>query len=121
MNLVQWKQIEAELKGNAQLTGSLELSGSFFLNNVDILNQIEQSGIFRQTGSFWATTNDLQLTGSLDILLPVSKSFGIANQDGKKLELNQEGVLVLAPFYNTPTPVSGGVIYSGSNEFFLGL
>lgn len=121
MALIQWKQIDPELRGDALLTGSLYLTGSFFLNDVDILEQIQTSGIFRQTGSFWATTNNIQITGSFNILLPVSQSLEIANENGKKLEVNQEGVLVLSPFMNTPTPVSGGVIYSGSNEFFLGL
>jgi hypothetical protein len=121
MSLIQWKQIDPELRGDGQLTGSLYLSGSFFLNDVDILQEIQESGIFRQTGSFWATTNNLEVTGSFKVLLPESRSFEVSTQDGTKFEINQEGVLVLTPFENTPTPVSGGLIYSGSNEFFVGL
>ena len=121
MKLVQWKQIDPELRGDGQLTGSLELSGSFFLNNVDVLNQIQQSGIFRQTGSFWATTNNLEVTGSFKLNLPAQQTFEISTQGEERLKLNEEGVLVLTPFENTPTPISGGLIYSGSNEFFVGL
>ena len=121
MKLVQWKQIDPQLRGEGQLTGSLELSGSFFLNNVDILNQIQASGIFRQTGSYYATTNDLQITGSVQIQLPSNETFQISTEETPRLTLNEEGVLVLTPFLDSPTPISGGFIYSGSNEFFVGL
>ena len=121
MSLIQWKQIDPELRGDGQLTGSLYLTGSFFLNDVDILEQIQESGIFRQTGSFWSTANNLQVTGSFSVNLPVGETFEISTQGQKKVEINQEGVLVLTPFESTPTPVSGGVIYSASNEFFVGL
>lgn len=121
MKLVQWKQIDPELKQHGNLTGSLSVTGSFFLNNIDILNQIQQSGIFRQTGSFYATTNDIQITGSLNLLLSGTQTLEVSNETGKKIELNQEGVLVLSPFSTPPTPISGGLIYSGSNEFFVGL
>jgi len=121
MSLIQWKQIDPELREDGQLTGSLYLTGSFFLNNVDILQQVQQSGIFTQTGSFYSTTNNLKITGSLNINLPTGQTFEIATEGQKKVEVNEEGVLVLSPFINTPTPVSGGVIYSASNEFFVGL
>jgi len=121
MKLVQWKQIDPNLRENGQLTGSLELSGSFFLNNIDIVSQILDSGIFQKTGSFWATTNNLQVTGSFKVNLPEEETFEIATEGTERFKINEEGVLVLAPFINTPTPISGGFIYSGSNEFFIGL
>lgn len=121
MSLIQWKQIDPELRGDGQLTGSLYLTGSFFLNDINILEQIQDSGIFRQTGSFWSTTNNLQVTGSFKINLPNEEVFEISTEGEVKLQVNEEGVLVLSPFSSTPTPVSGGVIYSASNEFFVGL
>jgi hypothetical protein len=121
MSLIQWKQIDPQLRSDGQLSGSLYLSGSFFLNNVDILNQVQESGIFRQTGSYWATTNDIQITGSFKINLPTNETFSISTEGEQKFSLNEEGVLVLTPFENTPTPVPGGLIYSGSNEFLVGL
>jgi hypothetical protein len=36
MSLVQWKQIDPELRGDGQLTGSLEISGSIILNGIEI-------------------------------------------------------------------------------------
>jgi hypothetical protein len=117
---INWDQINPEVQ-EVGLTGSINLSGSFFLNDTNILEQIEESGIFRQTGSFWSTTNNLQVTGSFSINLPTGQTFEVSTEGQKKVEINQEGVLVLTPFESTPTPVSGGVIYSASNEFFLGL
>lgn len=121
MSLIQWKQIDPELRQDGQLTGSLALTGSFFLNNIDVLQQILQSGIFNQTGSFWATTNNLQVTGSFKVQLPENETFEISTQEEKRFQINQEGVLVLSPFTDEPTPIAGGLIYSGSNEFFVGL
>jgi hypothetical protein len=36
MSLIQWKQIDPELRGDGQLSGSLEISGSLILNGVQI-------------------------------------------------------------------------------------
>jgi len=121
MKLVQWKQIEKNLKQDGKLTGSLELSGSFFLNNVDIVSQILNSGIFRQTGSYWATTNNLQVTGSFDIVLTGSSTFTITNESDDTLLYNQDGILIISPISSSPSPIVGGLMFSGSNEFFLGL
>lgn len=102
-------------------TGSVNITGSFFLNNTDILQQIQASGIFRQTGSYWSATNDLKVTGSFNIGLDGSEDVVTVDVNGtERFKVNEEGVVVLGPFYSTPTPVSGGMYYSGSNEFFLG-
>lgn len=121
MSFIQWKQIDPRLYEDARLTGSLYLSGSFFLNDVNILSQVGTSGIFKQTGSFWATTNDLEITGSLSIDLKAADSFDISTQGEVKLKVDENGVLILSPFSSTPTPTTGGLIYSGSNEFYLGM
>jgi len=55
------------------------------------------SGIFALTGSVYATTNNLEVTGSLTI---------------------NEGVLQLSEYRTTPTVVDGGIIYSASNFYF---
>ena len=102
-------------------TGSVNLTGSFFLNEVDILQEIQNSGIFRQTGSYWSTTNNLKVTGSLNIELDGSQQFMSVNVNGvEKLKINTEGVLVFGAFDSPPTPVSGGMYYSSNDEFFLG-
>lgn len=121
MSLIQWKQIDPRLYDDARLTGSLFITGSFFLNDVNILALVGTSGIFQQTGSYWATTNDIEITGSLGLKLNTGDTFEIQAQNQIKLQVNEEGILVLSPFSSTPTPITGGVIYSGSNEFYLGL
>lgn len=45
-------------------TGSTNITGALFINGVDV----DEATIFRKTGSFWATTNDLQVTGSFKVL-----------------------------------------------------
>jgi len=122
MALIDWKQINREISGSGGFTGSLDITGSLFLNNVDLSNLIATSGIFKQTGSFYNTTNNIGITGSLFIDLNGSTdTFDVKVQGEDRVKVNEEGVLVLNPFEVTPTAVSGGVFYSGSNEFFLGL
>ena len=122
MAAIDWEQISREISGSGNFTGSLNLSVSYFLNNVNLLTIIESSGIFRQTGSFYNTTTNVGITGSLFVDLNGSTdTFDVKVQGEDRVKVNEEGVLVLNPFINTPTAVSGGVFYSGSNEFFLGL
>ena len=122
MSFIQWKQIDPRLYDDARLTGSLYLSGSFFLNNVEILPAISSSGIFTKTGSFWATNNDVQITGSFGVNLKSGDNFQVSTESSSVvLEVNEEGVLVLSPFSDSPTPITGGIMFSGSNEFYLGL
>jgi len=122
MALIDWKQINREISGSGGFTGSLDITGSLFLNNVDLSSLIATSGIFKQTGSFYNTTNNIGITGSLFIDLNGSTdTFDVKVQGEDRVKVNEEGVLVLNPFEVTPTAVSGGVFYSGSNEFFLGL
>ena len=42
-------------------------------------------------------------------------------QNNLHLYMNNEGVLILIPFDVAPTAVSGGIFYSASNEYFLGV
>lgn len=121
MSFIQWKQIDPRLYDDARLTGSLYVTGAFFLNDVNILSLVGTSGIFQKTGSYWATTNDIEITGSFRSNLNVGESFEVHAQNEVKLQVNDEGVLVLTPFTSTPTPVNGGLIYSGSNEFYLAM
>lgn len=80
---INWLQIDTEnipLDSSGSLTlinlgytGSNQLEAVYarnlFISGQNINDIIEDnSGIFRQTGSFYATTNDLQVTGSVKIL-----------------------------------------------------
>lgn len=78
-------------------------------------------GIFEQTGSFYSTTNDLKVTGSFDFSLDGSTDKITVSSGGDlKFEFNEQGTAKFNPQTTPPTAVSGGMYYSGSDEFFLG-
>lgn len=77
--------------GDATLT--LDTSSTHFVNAVNDL------GLFAETGSFIATTNDVEITGSLTV---------------------GDGLLKLKEYTTLPTAEGGAIAYSASN-FFLGL
>lgn len=76
--------------GDATLT--LDTSSTHFINAVSDL------GLFRETGSFQSTTNNLEITGSLEV---------------------GGGLFKLTAFETTPTAEEGAMFYSASN-FYLG-
>ena len=122
MALIQWKQISPYFSGSGNFTGSLNITGSFFLNNINILEQIGSSGIFSRTGSFYNTTNNVGITGSLIVDLDGSTdTFEVKRQGDTRVKVNEEGVLVLKRFETPPTPITGSLFYSSSNEFYFGL
>jgi hypothetical protein len=78
-------------------------------------------GIFAQTGSYYSTTNDLKITGSFDLGLDgTSDKITVSSGGELKFEFNEEGTAKFQPLDTPPTAVSGGIFYSGSDEFFLG-
>ena len=78
-------------------------------------------GIFSQTGSYYSTTNDLKVTGSFDFGLDgTSDKLTVSSGGELKFEFNEEGTARFQPLDVAPTAVSGGMFYSGSDEFFLG-
>ena len=99
MALVQWKQIDPEISGSGNLTGSLYITGAIVLNGENLGDSLE---IFKQTGSYFATTNNLQITGSLKVT-------GLTSAESLKL----------SPIESS-TPSAGSLFYSSSNEYFLG-
>ena len=117
MALIQWKQIDTDLTGSVY-TGSFNVSGSIVLNGIDLA--VNQS-IFRQTGSYWNTTNNIGITGSLQLALNgVDQYFAVSIGGNEKIKVNTEGTLQLAPQDQAPTAVTGGIFYSSSDAFFLG-
>lgn len=64
-------------------------------------------------GGFGDAEAKLQITGSGDLLL-------IKNNDNSGIKVNNEGILQLLSYDGTPTPIEGGIYYSGST-FFVGL
>ncbi len=78
-------------------------------------------GVFAQTGSYYSTTNDLKITGSFDLSLDGSTDKITVSSGGDlKFQFNEQGTAKFEPQATAPTAVSGGMFYSGSDEFFLG-
>lgn len=216
MALVQWKQIDPELRGYGKLSGSLELTGSqsitgdltvggtvtaqeyhtelisasilyesgssqfgnslddthiftgsvsitgsFFVNGTDLtdiggdavtgviagdglsgggtsgsveltldtgsahfteaLAAINYAGIFKETGSFYATTNDLQVTGSLTLDYNGSSDpLQITSGSETVFSVTGEGVLKLISQSGTPSPIEGGIYFGPDGNFYFG-
>lgn len=122
MALIQWKQIDPDISGSKSLTGSLDLSGSLNIDGPLTVNgELFTNGIFKQTGSYYSTTNDLKVTGSFQLELDgIEDYFAISANGEEKVKVNEEGTFQMTPQTVAPTAVSGGMFYSGSDEFFLG-
>ena len=117
MALIQWKQLSTNLTGSLY-TGSFNVTGSIVLNGVPLS---AGDTIFKQTGSYWNTTRNIGITGSFQLNLnEVGQYFAVSVGGQEKIKINTEGTLQLAPQEVTPTAVSGGLFYSGSDEFYLG-
>lgn len=120
MALIQWKQIDSNLSGSANLTGSLNVTGSIVLNGLN-LGTIVDNSIFSRTGSYYATTNDLEVTGSLKLSFDgITDYFSVSISGEEKFKINEEGVVVLTSHSLTPTSIPGGLFYSSSDAYFLG-
>jgi hypothetical protein len=118
MALIQWKQLDTAL-ADTVYTGSFNVTGSILLNGVDL--SIDES-IFKQTGSYWNTTRNIGITGSLQVQLNGTTDYFAINIAGEeKVKINTEGVVQLAPLEETPSAVAGGLFYSASDAFYVGL
>ena len=117
MALIQWKQLDTDL-ASSLYSGSFNVTGSIVLNGIDL--SINQS-IFKQTGSYWNTTNNIGITGSFRLNLDGAQNYFAVTVGGQeKIKINTEGTFELTPQTPAPTAVSGGLFYSGSDEFYLG-
>jgi hypothetical protein len=99
-------------------------TGSFtgsFIGDGSGLTGIDTS---KWTGSFDGSISresDVYITGSLFLNFDgIEDYFSIKVGGEEKLRINTEGVIQLTSQSITPTPIPGGIFYSGSNEFYLG-
>ena len=77
--------------------------------------------IFTLTGSSYATTNDIEITGSLALdISDASDVFSISKNGIKKFEINNDGTAVFYSQSTAPTAVEGGMFYSSSGDFYVG-
>lgn len=77
--------------------------------------------LFRQTGSYWSTTNNLKITGSLEIELDgASEEFSISVSGSKAVKVSNQGVLQFISQSTPPQAVPGGIYYDSSDTFYFG-
>ena len=109
-------------------TGSFLVTGSVSENTITLekadgssFTLDVASSIFRQTGSIYATTNDIEVSGSLEVnFLENDQEFRISSQSITQFKINNNGIAVFTAQSSEPTFVSGGIYYSNTGAFFLG-
>ena len=90
-------------------------------SSAHFVDAVVKSGLFRQTGSVWATTNYLEITGSLAIDVTGSgKEFSILKDGEEKFKLTQDGVIQFVSQSSSPSAIAGGMYYDQTDEFYLG-
>jgi len=143
MGLIHWKQIDGDLAGSRVLTGSLRISGSIeiealngvnsftgsFSNSGSMVNtgsfnnlgDINNTGNFINSGAISNTGSFSIQSGSFEINLDGNEDYFSINVEGEEeVAVTAEGTFKLKPKMTTPSAVSGGLFYSGSDEYFLG-
>jgi len=107
---------------NIGISGSTALSGSLFINGEDFYDLISSVNIFSQTGSFYNTQKNIGVTGSFFVDLDGSSDTFQVNVNGsERIKVNEEGVFILSDFSSTPTAQEGGIFFSSSGDFFVGM
>jgi len=109
-------------------TGSFLVTGSVSENTITLekadgssFTLDVASSIFRQTGSIYATTNDIEVSGSLEVnFLENDQEFRISSQSITQFKINNDGIAVFTAQSIEPTFVSGGMYYSNTGAFYLG-
>jgi len=87
----------------------------------EALAAINYAGIFKQTGSIYATTNDLEVTGSLTLDYNGSTDpLKITSSSEELFSVSGEGVLKLISQSGTPNPVEGGIYFGNDGNFYFG-
>lgn len=118
--LVQWKQLDSIIIDTPVYTGSLSISGSIILNDIN-LDEIIEYSIFRPTGSFFNTTNNIGITGSLQLSLDgVEDYFSIAVAGEETLKVTEQGVFQLKEKTIAPDPIPGGIYYGEDDTYYFG-
>ena len=119
MALIHWKQIDGDLTSARVLTGSLQISGSI---DVEALNGVNSfTGSSDISGSIQLTGSYSQISGSFTTNLTIDgEDFSVKSDNELVFKASRNRVVSFGEQATTPTAVSGGLFYSGSDEFFLG-
>ena len=77
--------------------------------------------IFALTGSDYATTNNIQITGSLTLQLDTAgDTLAIYSGSDKRFSITNEGILRLTTQSSTPTAVKGGMYLDSNYDLYIG-
>jgi hypothetical protein len=115
------KQLFDEMEQQTETLNTGSFSGSFF----GTASYADNAGLLDGTGSAtFATTGSNIFFGTQTIFDDVtieSSDLIVTGSINLQGDLNiSEGIIVLDPI-EAPTPVTGGVLYSSSGEFFVGM
>lgn len=97
---------------------TLDTGSAHFTNALAALNT---AGIFKATGSVYATTNDLEISGSLVMNYDGSTDpLKIQSASIDTFKVTGEGVLQLISQSGTPTAIAGGIYFGSDGNFYFG-
>jgi len=96
----------------------INTGSTHFINAVQTLSDLSPFGL---TGSDYATTNKLQITGSLSIQLESSSDeLAIYSGSVKTFGISREGVLRLTTQSSSPTATKGGMYLDSNYDLYIG-
>ena len=107
---------------------SVQADTASFITDTFISESAARSGftaidtsIFALTGSDYATTNNIQITGSLTLQLDTAgDTLAIYSGSDKKFSITNEGILRLVTQSGTPTAVEGGMYLDSNYDLYIG-
>lgn len=94
-------------------------TGSVHFTNA--IANLSNAGIFKETGSIQATTNDLEVTGSLTLKYDGSTDpFKITSGSLNTFTVTGDGILTLISQSDTPSARAGGIYFGSDGNFYFG-
>jgi hypothetical protein len=103
---------EFKVKNGLIVSGSTLISGSLIATSF--------TGSF--SGSFAGIgASNIISTGSITASVNLTPNFFLIQSGSRELfKINTEGVVQLESYAVAPTPITGGIFYSASGDFFFG-
>ena len=89
-------------------------------SSLHFVQGVIDAGIFRATGSFFSTTNDIQITGSLEVDATEEIAFRITSESEDKFQIKNDGVLIFNTHSIVPSAVEGGFYLDNDFHLYLG-
>lgn len=80
-----------------------------------------KAGLFRQTGSYYSTTNDIKISGSLDVdFNSQNDNISITSHSIDVFKITNQGTVEFKKHAQPPEPNSGSLYYGQDDSFYLG-